>query len=408
MIRPSRVDRPPPAEDVQLTAERRRAARALLRTPLLHADGPQPDDLRLVRRHRTELERLFADGLGYRLVVEPAAARLVKAGLGRDATRPLLRRSGRPFPPRAYAMLCLTLAALSRCRSQLLVDELVAQVRSAAADAEVDVDLDTVADRRALHAALTALVDLGVLHERDGDLEHWAEQRTASLLDVRRDRLGLLLATPVAGVGGPADLLDVAALPAAAGGARVAIRRRLVESPVLSVDELTGEQAEWWRRNRNREREWFADRFGLEVELRAEGAIAIDPDEELTDLAFPGGGSARWLALLLLDRLVDRLRREAREAAPPDRTWRAVAAEAVAAVAGELVARWGEGLKADYRADPAAALADARSVLVAAGLVRLADGGAWEVHAAAARYAVQVSLADAGTGGQPSLFEDEP
>ena len=169
------VERPAPAEDVGVTAERRRAARALLRHPLLHADGPHAEELRLVRRHRAELERVFADGLGYRLVVEPGSARLFKAGLGRDATRPLLRRSGRPFPPRAYALLCLTVAALGRAKGQLLVDELVAQVRAAAVDARIDVDLDTIADRRALHAALSALVDLGVLHERDGDLEHWAE-----------------------------------------------------------------------------------------------------------------------------------------------------------------------------------------------------------------------------------------
>ena len=97
------------------------------------------------------------------------------------------------------------------------------------------------------HAALAALVELGVLHERDGDLEHWAEQRTASLLDVRRDRLALLVAAPLAGVEDPDELLDVAALPSAAGGARVAVRRRLVESPVLSTDELTDEQAEWYR-----------------------------------------------------------------------------------------------------------------------------------------------------------------
>ena len=83
------VERPAAAEDVQVTAERRHAARALLRSPLLHADGPGADDLRLVRRHRVELARMFADGLGYRLVVEPGAARLFKAGLGRDATRPL-------------------------------------------------------------------------------------------------------------------------------------------------------------------------------------------------------------------------------------------------------------------------------------------------------------------------------
>ena len=304
----SRVERPGPAEDIQVTAERKRAARALLRRPLLHADGPGADELRLVRRHRSELERMFADGLGYRLVVEPGAARLFKTGLGRDATRPLLRRNDKAFTPRGYALLCLTIAALSRGKSQLLVDELVAQVRSAAVDAGLDIDLDAIADRRALYAALSALVDLGVLHERDGDLEHWADQATASLLDVRRDRLALLVAAPLGGVDSAADLLDVAALPSAAGGARVAVRRRLVETPVLSIDELTEEQAEWWRRGRNREREWFADRLGLDLELRAEGAVAIDPDGELTDLEFPGGGSARQLALLLVEALAAALR----------------------------------------------------------------------------------------------------
>jgi uncharacterized protein (TIGR02678 family) len=402
----TRVERPAPAEDIHVASERRRAARALLRTPLLHADGPHGEDLRLVRRHRVELARMFADGLGYRLVVEPGAARLFKTGLGRDATRPLLRRVGKPFTPRGYSLLCLTVAALSRSKGQLLVDELVAQVRSAAVDAGLDVDLDSIADRRALYAALSALVDLGVLHERDGDLEHWAEQRSASLLDVRRDRLALLVAAPLGGVDTPADLLDAAALPSAAGGARVAVRRRLVEAPVLSVDELTEEQAEWWRRARNREREWFADRLGLDLELRAEGAVAIDPDAELTDVEFPGGGSARQLALLLLERLAEALRPAARESAAADRVWRRVAPEVVTTTSAEVLAEWGGGLKKEYREDAAAALADARAVLVAAGLVRLEPDGSWLLHAAGARYTVRASIAEPAVDGQPSLFEE--
>jgi uncharacterized protein (TIGR02678 family) len=402
-----RVERPAPAEDVQVTAERRRAARALLRKPLLHADGPAADELRLVRRHRAELERLFSDGLGYRLVVEPGAARLFKTGLGRDATRPLLRRNEKAFTPRGYALLCLTVAALSRGKSQLLVDELVAQVRSAAVDAGLDVDLDAIADRRALYAALSALVDLGVLHERDGDLEHWADQRTASLLDVRRDRLALLVAAPLGGVGSAADLLDVAALPSAAGGARVAVRRRLVETPVLSVDELTEEQAEWWRRGRNREREWFADRLGLDIELRAEGAVAIDPDGDLTDLEFPGGGSARQLALLLVEALAAALRPAARESAAPERVWRRADPELIAAGYAEVRSEWGAGLKKGYREDADTALVEARAILVQAGLVRVEADGGWLVHAAAARYTVRASIAEPGSAGQASLFAEE-
>jgi uncharacterized protein (TIGR02678 family) len=402
----SRVERPAPAEDVQVTAERRRAARALLRTPLLHADGAGADDLRLVRRHRGELERLFADGFGYRLVVDPGAARLFKTGLGRDATRPLRRRGGKPFTPRMYAMLCLTVAALGRGKSQMLVDELVAQVRSAAVDAGLDIDLDAIADRRALYAALSALVDLGVLHERDGDLEHWADQRTASLLDVRRDRLGLLVSAVLGGAEAPTDLIDTAALPSAAGGARVAVRRRLVESPVLSVDSLTEEQAEWWRRNRNREREWFADRLGLQIELRAEGGVGIDPEGELSDVEFPGGGSGRHLALLLLEALVARLRPGAREAAASERVWRRVEPDEVTEVAAEVMAEWGAGLKREHRENADVAFAEARQVLVDFGLVRAEPDGGWLVHAAAARYAVSATLAEPA-GEQPSLFQED-
>jgi uncharacterized protein (TIGR02678 family) len=401
MSRP-RIERPAPAVDLAAIAERRRAVRALLRHPLLHGEGPHAEDFRLVRRHRAELERIFADGLGYRLVVEPGAARLMKAGLGRDATRPLRRRSGAPFTPRMYALFCLTVAALSRAKGQLLVDELVAQVRSTAADAEIEIDLDAIADRRALHAALAALVEVGVLHERDGDLEHWAERRTASLLDVRRERLALLVSASLSGASSPDDLLDAAALPSAAGGARVVVRRRLVENPVLSVDRLTGEQAEWWSRSRNREREWFVDTVGLDLELRAEGALAVDPEGELTDEAFPAGGSARHLALLLLERLVASLREAARQSPVAERVWRSVALAEVVATAHSIVAEWAPGLRKDHREDPDAALAEAQSVLVGMGLVRPADDG-WLIHAAAARYAVSVAFTDV----QQSLFEEE-
>lgn len=403
-----RIERPRPAVDVQAAEERRRAARALMLTPLLHGDtDDEAAALRLVRRHREELTRLFADGLGYRLVVEPGAARLFKAGLGHDPSRPLLRRSGRPFTPRGYAMLCLTLAALTRCRSQLLVDELVAEVRSAASDAGLDVDLDAVADRRALHGALLVLVELGVLRERDGDLEHWAEQRTLSLLDVRRDRLALLVSAPLGAAAGPDELLDVAALPSASGGARVAVRRRLAESPVLSTTDLTEDQAEWWRRNRNRERDWFADRLGLQLELRAEGALAVDADDELTDVPFPGPGSTRHLALLWLERLVDLAREDARRAEPAARTWRPVDAGVVDREGDAVLAQWGGGLKREHREDHSRAKADAAAVLVDAGLVRVDPAGTWWLHAAAARYAARPTLSAAAPSGEASLFDDE-
>jgi len=391
------LERPKPAEDLYATAERRRAARALLREPLLHGDGPGAEDFRLIRRHRTELARLFADGLGYRLVVDPNAARLFKPGLGRDPSRPLTRGSGAPFTPRAYALLCLTLAALTQARQQLLVDELVAAIRSAAAEAGLDVDLDQIGDRRALYAALVALIRYGVLHERDGDLERWTNDgRTLTLLDVRRDRLSLMISAPLAGPASPDQLLETAALPSAAGGARVAIRRQLTESPILSAADLPAEYAEWWRRNRNREREWFRDRFGLELELRAEGAIAVDPDDELSDVSFPGGGSAKHFALLLLSELAGLAR--ARGVDEPGRTWAVLPGAEVDAVSAEVFRTWSKWLKREHQERSGLVHEEALTLLASLGLVERGGGGALRVHAAAARYAPQPAAASPEEG----------
>lgn len=375
--------------DDHLDRERRTALRALLMRPLLTAEQA-PDELLLVRRHREHLTRLCAEALGYRLVVEPTAARLVKAGLGRDENRPLrrptARGAGRPFDPRGYALLCLTLAALTRSSGQLLLDELVAQVRSAAADAELAIDLDRVADRRSFAGALAVLLELGVLVERDGDLSRWVDDTTAqSLLDVRRDRLGLLAVTGLAGAAEPARLLDASALPSAAGGARVAVRRRLLESPVLSVTDLTEDHAEWWRRNRGREVEWFAEHVGLDVELRAEGALAIDPDEALTDVVFPGSGSARHAALLVLEILVGLVREQALAAAPADRVWRTLPPGALTDAVAQVMTEHGHGFRQAY-ADPDILTADVSELLTGTGLLRQTPDGL-AVHAAAARYA---------------------
>ncbi len=404
-MNPSTVERPPLAEDPVEVAERVMAARHLLRHPLVPSGPANTTVLRAVRRHQGELTRLFADGAGYRLHVDPSGARLFKTGLGRDASRPLRRRSGAPFTPRAYALLALVLAALTRSRNQLLVDELVAQVRSAAVDAGVDVDLDAIGDRRALHAALLALIDLGVLGERDGDLEHWAEKRTQALLDVRRDLLALLVSAPLGSARTPDELLEVAALPSAVGGARIAVRRHLLESPVLTAADLPQEHAEWWRRNRHRESEWFHDRFGLDLELRAEGAVAIDSDDALSDEEFPGRGGTRHLALLCLEVIAA----DARDGASPGEPWRGISLEQARSRCLDVHERWAEVLRRDQRKDPERAVTDAIALLESIGLVRttVSHGGpaVLEVHAAACRYSPAPVLVEPSATGETSLFD---
>lgn len=395
--------------DAYAEADLRTAARTLLRTPLLHADA-HGDELALVRRHQGELVAMFADGLGYRLVVEPGLARLVKTGLGADATRGLRRRNGMPFTPRRYALLALTLAALTVARRQLMVDELVAGVRSTAVDAGIDIDLDGIHDRRALHSALIALVDLGVLSERDGDLEHWVERRTESLLDVHRDRLAVLVAAPLGACGSPEDVLDVTAVPSAAGGARVAIRRRLAEQPVLSVVDLTEEQRGWWSRNREREREWFRRWLGLDLELRAEGAIAVDPIGELTDLTFPAAGSAKHFALLLLAELVEAARAErTARGTEGSAAWVRLPFSTVRSASDRVFATWQRGLRKDHQRSPDVVHEEALDVLVAAGLAGRDDDGGLRVHAAGARYAPRPEfVTTTGPAGELPLFEEDP
>lgn len=399
-------ERPAAAPDLLAEADVRSAARTLLRQPLLHADR-DGEELGRVRRYRDELVRLFADGLGYRLVVEPGLARLYKIGLPADPSRGLRRRNDVPFTPRRYAMLALTLAALTQARRQVMVDELVAGVRSAAADAGVDVDLDGIADRRSLHSALVALVDLGVLSERDGDLEHWAERRTESLLDVHRDRLAVLVAGPLASCTTPDALLTVTSVPSSAGGARVAVRRVIAEQTVMSTDDLTEEQRSWWRRNREREREWFRRWLGLELELRAEGAVAVDPSGDLTDMAFPAAGSAKHFALLLLSALVDHVRATDVTAGPGAGAWARVASSAAREVGDRVFATWHRGLRKDHRQNPDAVYGEALAILADVGLVQRSDGAVL-VHAAAARYAPRPELVTAvGPGGERSLFDQE-
>jgi uncharacterized protein (TIGR02678 family) len=286
-----------------------------------------------------------------------------------------------------------------------MVDELVAQIRSAAADAGIEVDLDAIADRRAMHGALLTLCDLGVISERDGDLEHWADQRTLSLLDVRRERLALLIAAPLGHCRRAEDVIDQMSVPSAAGGARVAVRRHLAEKPVLSLSDLTDEQREWWRRNRNREREWFRQRLGLELELRAEGAVAIDPLGELTDREFPGGGSTRHFALLLLDAVVNELR-ETRGSTLQGTEWVAVPMASIHRLGDGVFATWRDGLKKSHKGDPEALYGEALDVLESVGLIRPGDGAVL-VHAAGARYAPRPVLVESSASGERSLFDEE-
>lgn len=372
-------------------AERQDALRLLLRHPLITAEGPHEEGFRLVRRHRDELVRDLRQLLGYRLVVEAGFARLYKAGLGAERSRPLRRPSGAAFSPRAYAYVALCCSVLLTGRQQILLSALVEQVRSAAAEAEVDLGGDSHADRRTFTAALRQLVSWGVLVEDDGTVAALADDAEAeALLFVRRDLVRHVLAVPLREVEDPAELVRLAAEPGVGAGARHRVRRLLVEEPAVLVEDVDEESWAWLRQSQRREASTFAELFGLELEIRAEGVAAIDPRDELTDEAFPRGGSVGHAALLAVSELARRLRPE-----PPDRTAAAVGTVPVPPglldeVVATLLERHGRRWRQDYTDHPERLPRDVEDLLVTMGLLRRAVDGGLRLAAVANRYAPEV------------------
>ncbi|MET8980492.1 TIGR02678 family protein [Streptomyces sp. NPDC004539] len=300
----------PSTHDVALAAERRAAARLLLAHPLITSTGPHRDTFPLVRKHADWLAQRFQQVFGYRLLVEAGYARLFKAGLGPAAGHRLERPStGTPFTPRTYAYLTLALSVLVTAPEQLLLSQLVGDLKAAAVDAGLELtDSGRQSERRTLAAALRQLVDWGVLAETEGHVSAVAEEEGGeALLTVDREIARAVVAGPLAQSRDGADLVRRAADPGF-GGPRTYVRRRLVETPVVHLDDLTDAEREWLRTRQRRESQAFSELLGLEAEIRAEGIALIDPETDLTDLHLPGTGTVAQAALLLVVRLVDRLR----------------------------------------------------------------------------------------------------
>lgn len=272
-----------------------RCARVLLRRPLLRAGGPDGELLPLIYRHRATLADVFAELLGYRLVVERRFARLYKSGPGDDATRGEAAMS-----PRGYAYLALTIACLTGVGTQVLLSRLVGDVRAAAIEAGLDV-ADTLSDRRALAAALRHLISLGVITETEGTVGSLTGE---ALITIDTDLLGHLLAGPLAEADSPEALITLATRPGARGVEHT-MRRRLVENPVVLHAELAPEESTWLKSRQRRESLILDRMFGLATEIRLEGVAITDPEEYLTDLPFPGSGTVARIALLALPGLLE-------------------------------------------------------------------------------------------------------
>ncbi len=380
---------------------RRLAARSLLVRPILTA-ARDPEEFALVRRHATALKSIFAAQLGYTLVVESGYARLVKARLDENAPlRPARRASDdAAFGATTYVHLALTCAALLApgVGEQILISTLVDQIRADAAEHSI-VITDSIADRRQLITALGLLISWGVLAETDGSVTAWGERREdEALLTIHRPLLAHLLPSPLYQFASAAQSWSAPA----DDQPRRRLRRRLVENPAVFRAHLADDERDVLSRERGELTRQLADNFGLTLEVRAEGALAYDVDGGLTDIEFPGNGSLKQAALLLLDELIAALPSE------PGGTTGSVLAPwpLVDGILADLTERYRKVWKGSYVDSLSQLRDDVVDLLTSLSLAAAADEGL-EVSPFAARYRPTIQTVDAVQVVQRSLFEGD-
>lgn len=390
-----------------------RGIRTLLASPLVHERGA-PESFDLVRRRREPIRKWFEYYCGWSLVVEPRLgyARLAKTRLMTDASRPARRhRSGRaPFDRRRYVLLCVAAAELLPVPVTtigLLADRVT---RATATDPVLaDFDTSTRGERMAFVDALRMLESLGVVEVLDGATESYVDSTGAKVLyRVDSTLLMRLLAAPtgVSQLAVPADevemrfdeLLSTVSRERRYGAAqhadsappvsdvqrnlwlRHSIFRRLVDDPVVYLDDLTGDERAYLSSPTGRQLlRRAADEGGFLLEERAEGMLLVDPDGIATDNRFPDDSSNAKVAALLLLEKIDTV----------------VTTEQLRVAATDLLARfpsWAKGYRGGNGAGEL--VVDALEVLRGFGLVRVEDG---LVHPlpAAARYAVSTTTSAA-------------
>ena len=416
--------------------ELQRAARCLLRTPLITA--ATGDEFRLVRRWEQVLRTEFAQKLGYRLDVARNAARLLRRPASLSPHRGARLDSGRTLSRLSYVYLCLSLAAIEQPGHQVLASELVGRIeQSVRGEDRLRIDLTEHSHRRAFRDAIRYLEQFGVLRVRDGDVDGLVADGQV-LFDIDRDAAEMCM------VASPSILREVTAVadfvvdpPATTiegrrRAARHRLNRRMIDQPFVSLGDLDVDEAELAWRNRRREADNLARLTGCSIELRREGIALVDhPHQPVGRTSFPATDSIAHAALLFLDRLVD-----AASPASPDATGgvdvgdgvdaaggvgagaadveRCVPGSQVGACWANVMADYGERFAKAAREQPDQFRTQVDSMLESFGLVRfvptVGDANAdAEVRAFAARFRARPEFAEPSpsrstSASAPSLF----
>lgn len=303
--------------------ELQRAARALLRRPLITA--AQPDELRLALKWETVLRNEFGQKLGYRLDVSRSAARLLRRPAALTPTRGARLGTGRHLTRWGYVYLCLTLAALEHPGHQVLASELLTRISQLArGDDRLQLDSTEFVQRRAFRDAVRYLEELGVLAVRDGDVDALLNDGQV-LWDIDRDAAAMCMVAAPSVLRSVTSVADFIAEPVPSDSegrsrrARHLLNRRMIDQPVVLLRDLSPDEADLAWRNRRREADNIARLTGCEIELRREGLALIDhPLHPISEASFPSGNSVAHAALLWLSALLDHLAGEPRVASASD------------------------------------------------------------------------------------------
>ncbi len=280
------------------TDARQMAARHLLQHPFTCREL-YPDTFAVIRRHEQDLDRWFTQRLGYRLHVSSFTARLFKTTI--VPHRPVLpapTSSNRAMSQRECTLLTLILAAVAAGPRVISLRDLIDDVRTAAADAEVTLSNEPV-ERRAFIVALKWMIQAGMATELHEHIDRYEQDAEAdAILEIDPDRVGLL-PLPALGRAETADeLLDRSDRRVMM---RQWIRAQLVENTVVYRTDLVEHEWTELRRRIGEEMALLDQMFDLRVETRAEGVAAIDPTGQLSDRSFPSSGTLGHAALMFID-----------------------------------------------------------------------------------------------------------
>ncbi len=278
-----------------------RAARHLLQHPLTCAEL-QPEIFGIIRRHEQILDRWFTQRLGYRLQLNSSTARLMKTtALPHRPALPAPVGTGRAMTQRECTLLSLILAAVAAGPRVISLRDLVDDVRTAAADADITITNEPV-ERRAMVVALKWMIQLGLASELHEHIDRYEQDDSAdAILEVNPDRVGLLPLPSLSRANTVEDLLDRRQRQASS---RQWMRARLVEDTALYRTDLNEHEWSELRRRIGDEINLLDEMFALRVEARAEGVAAIDPWSQLSDRTFPRTGTLGHGALLLIEWLM--------------------------------------------------------------------------------------------------------